>query len=96
MLLSFGSIIPFLVPYASNLTNHTFLSSNVKATPHLAGFIAALMTDGSLKNNPEKVRKELASKFAIDIGEKGRDNSTGVGFVTFLSRTEFHQFFQKQ
>lgn len=61
----------------------------------MAGLIAALMTNGSYKNNPEKLRKDLASKFTIDIGEEGRDNSTGLGFVTFLSKTEFEQFFHK-
>ena len=61
----------------------------------MAGLIAALMTNGSYKNNPQELRKDLTSKFAIDIGEEGRDNSTGVGFVTFLSKTDFNQFFQK-
>jgi len=59
------------------------------AAPHIAGVIAALMTNGGYKNSGNKLKKDLASKYAIDIGAKGKDNSTGVGFVTFLSETEF-------
>ncbi|KAL7527565.1 hypothetical protein ACHAXR_002013 [Thalassiosira sp. AJA248-18] len=65
------------------------------AAPHVTGLIAALMTNGSYKNNGKKLRKDLASKYAIDIGAKGKDNSTGVGFLTFLSKTEFNQQIQK-
>ena len=53
------------------------------------------MTNGSYKNNANKLKKALASKYAIDIGAKGKDNSTGVGFVTFLSKSEFDQQINK-
>ena len=53
------------------------------------------MTNGSYKKNPKKLKKDLASKYAIDIGAKGKDNSTGVGFVTFLGKAEFEQEMSK-
>lgn len=67
-----------------------------KAAPHVAGLIAALMTNGSYKNKASKLKKELASKYSIDIGAKGKDNSTGVGFATFLSKTEFDELIKNE
>lgn len=59
------------------------------AAPHVSGVIACLMSNGSYKRyGVKRLRAELA-KYSFDIGQKGRDNSTGVGFVTFLSRKEF-------
>lgn len=65
------------------------------AAPHVTGVIAALMTNGGYKNGGNKLKKDLVSKYAIDIGAKGKDNSTGVGFVTFLSKTEFGDLMKK-
>jgi len=60
------------------------------AAPHVSGVIACLMSNGSYKRNGvKKLRKDLANKVSFDIGQPGRDNSTGVGFVSFLSRKEF-------
>ena len=64
-------------------------NSSLKAAPHVTGLIAALMSNGSYQNNTKKLRKDLASKYAIDIGAEGKDNATGLGFLTFLSKTEF-------
>lgn len=61
----------------------------------MAGLIAALMTSGSYKNSPKKLKKDLANKYAIDIAAKGKDNSTGVGFVTFLPKNEFEDLLSK-
>ena len=47
------------------------------------------MTNGSYQNSGKKLKKDLASKYTFDIGAKGKDNSTGVGFATFLSKDEF-------
>jgi len=69
-----------------------FLS--LKASPHVAGLIAALMSNGSYKKG-KNLKKDLASKYAIDIDAKGKDNSTGVGFVTFLSEMEFNDQMSK-
>lgn len=59
------------------------------ATPHVTGLIAALMTNGGYKSNVNKLKKDLVSKYSIDIAAEGKDNSTGVGFVTFLTKAEF-------
>lgn len=59
------------------------------AAPHVAGLLAALMTNGSYQNSGKKLKKDLSSKYTFDIGAKGKDNSTGVGFATFLSKDEF-------
>ena len=57
------------------------------AAPHVTGLIAALLTNG--RNSSDKnLRKDLSENFAIDIGSEGPDNSTGVGFATFLSTSE--------
>lgn len=64
------------------------------ASPHVAGLIAALMSNGSYKKG-KNLKKDLASKYAIDIDAKGKDNSTGVGFVTFLSEMEFNDQMSK-
>ncbi|KAL9183541.1 hypothetical protein ACHAXT_004397 [Thalassiosira profunda] len=66
------------------------MSGTSMASPHVAGLIAALMSNGDYKNSPKKLKKDLASKFAVDIAAEGRDDSTGVGFVTFLSEAEFN------
>lgn len=62
------------------------------AGPHVSGFIAALMTNGAYRNKYLKLRKDLETKYAIDIVGKGKDKSTSVGFLTFLSQTEFDTF----
>ena len=63
------------------------------ASPHVAGFIAALLTRGPYSSD-KALRKDMAAKYSIDIGSEGRDNSTGVGFVTFLSKNEFLSFWR--
>ena len=59
------------------------------AAPHVSGVIACLMSNGSYRRiGVKKLRKELVKKYTVDIERRGRDNSTGVGFVSFLSRKE--------
>lgn len=65
------------------------------ATPHVCGLIAALMTNGGYANNMQSLKKDLANKYAIDIGAKGKDNSTGSGFATFLTKSEFDNFWNR-
>jgi subtilisin family serine protease len=54
------------------------------AAPHVTGLIAALMSHGK-RYTPGQIRSLIAQKYVIDIGPPGRDNSTGLGFATFLS-----------
>ena len=62
------------------------------AAPHVTGLIAALLTDKGGTFSDKELRGELANKYAIDIGVEGLDTSTGVGFVTYLSKEEFNKF----
>ena len=65
------------------------------AAPHVAGLIAALMTNGAYNKKDKKLKKDIEKKFTIDIGAEGKDTATGVGFPTFLSKTEFDDFWQR-
>jgi len=63
------------------------------ASPHVCGFVTALMTkDGNYSDiitNDESLRTLLDENFVRDIGEKGPNNSTGRGFLTYLNETEY-------
>ncbi|KAL7545931.1 hypothetical protein ACHAWF_009278 [Thalassiosira exigua] len=43
------------------------MSGTSMATPHVAGLVAALMSNGSYKENPKKVKEDLESKYGVDI-----------------------------
>ena len=58
------------------------------ASPHVAGLIAALLTNHRLKGD-KAVRQALTTKYALDIAADGLDNATGLGFVTYLKAAEF-------
>lgn len=62
------------------------------AAPHVAGLIAALLSNDGSRHKPAALKKILSSRYAVDIGAEGRDSSTGVGFVTFLSKEELEHF----
>lgn len=67
------------------------------ASPHVCGLIAALMTKDAtyseIIKDDSSLRKLLNENFCIDIGTKGRDNATGVGFLTYLTKEEFERDF---
>ena len=63
------------------------------ACPHVCGLVAALMTKGgdcsdSIKDD-KSLRTLLNDKFVMDIGVKGPDNATGLGFLTYLNKKEY-------
>lgn len=65
------------------------------ASPHVAGFVAALLTKMRY-NGDKKFREQLSNNYAIDIGLKGPDTSTGVGFLTYLDKNELDKFWNEQ
>jgi len=73
------------------------MSGTSMATPHVCGFITALMTKGGaysdIIKDDESCRALLNDKFVIDVGAEGVDNATGLGFLTYLTRDEFEKDF---
>jgi major intracellular serine protease len=73
------------------------MSGTSMACPHVCGFITALMTKGGaysdIIQDDASCRALLNEKFCIDIATKGRDNATGLGFLTYLSKEEFEKGF---
>jgi len=74
------------------------MSGTSMACPHVCGLIAALLTvkESGTENAYNEVIKDDASlrellneKFCIDIGVKGADTETGLGFLTYLSKEEY-------
>jgi len=67
------------------------------ACPHVCGLLCALMTKGGKYDGvivDDESARDLLSQFTIDIGAKGHDNSTGLGFPTYLSKDEFDNDFR--
>ena len=69
------------------------------ATPHCCGLIAALMTKGGKYEGNIRddftCRQFLNENCVVDVAEAGRDNTTGLGFLTYLSKDEFDDTFDK-
>jgi hypothetical protein len=78
------------------------------ASPHVCGFIAAILTgwdEGWQEETREdekptirkdrRLRKYLETKHIIDINVSGRDDDTGVGFLTFLDKGEYDGLIDK-
>ena len=69
------------------------MSGTSMACPHVCGMLTALLDK---ENNPVKgdaATRALFTKYTIDIGVKKPDNVIGLGFLTFLTKSEFDDIF---
>lgn len=75
------------------------MSGTSMACPHVCGFIAALFSNGRIKNKGSQtdkmLRQTLNSMYTLDIATKGRDNATGLGFLTALDKGSFTNLLAK-
>jgi len=65
------------------------MSGTSMASPHVAGLVACLMSDGRIQGGNDALRKILDESHAIDIATEGRDNATGIGFLSYLDEAAF-------
>ena len=73
-------------------------SGTSMASPHVCGFVAALMTKGGayedIIKDDASFRALVNDNFSIDIGSsEGVDRDTGLGFLTYLTEDEFESGF---
>ena len=75
------------------------MSGTSMASPHVAGLIAALFSNGRIVNvgnkTDGKLRETLNGTYCVDIDVEGRDNNTGLGFLTALDATAYARALQK-
>lgn len=68
------------------------------ASPHVCGFVTALMTEkgpySDIIKDDKSLRTLLNDKFCMDIGVKGPDNATGLGFLTYLNKKEYKKLWK--
>lgn len=74
------------------------MSGTSMASPHAAGLIAALFSNGRIVNTGKDtdtlLRDTLNKSYVVDIDQEGRDNNTGLGFLTALDSSNFRQVLQ--
>lgn len=74
------------------------MSGTSMACPHVCGLIAAILSNGRIVNKGKQtdkiLRDALNSTYVVDIDQKGRDNNTGLGFLTALDETNFRRILQ--
>ena len=63
------------------------MSGTSMASPHVAGFIAALLSSTEYRLI-DLLREKLTKRHTIDIGVEGTDTLTGLGFLTYLTKKE--------
>jgi len=80
------------------------MSGTSMAAPHVCGLLTALLDKENgnkhmmanvcnKKSHDETLRNFINKHYCIDIGLKGADHSTGLGFLTYLNKKEFDKAF---
>lgn len=72
------------------------MSGTSMASPHVAGFIAALLTEGRIQGGNDAALRQTLNSYAIDIATEGRDNASGVGFLTYLNEAAFDELLPRK
>lgn len=62
------------------------------AATHVTGMITAPPMDASCLSDKE-LHKILTDKYDINVGVKGTDVSTGIGFLSYLDKEEVDKCF---
>jgi len=91
---------------AGTKTEYTEMSGTSMACPHISGMVACLLSNGSphretvfQHKSPMAVstmKQILADKYCVDIGARGFDNDTGLGFLSYLTLDEFNTQFRSE
>ena len=78
--------------------NYQIMQGTSMACPHVTGLITALMSGRDTKRfgSLQQLKQIIKKNYTIDIGAEGKDNSTGVGFATYLSKSEFDEFWKTE
>ena len=89
-----------LLPFHLIMCTHLLFSTGTSmACPHVCGLVAALLTKKDDKGisycdlikDDRSLRRLLKKRFLIDVGAKGPDNATGLGFLSYLNKEEFDE-----
>jgi major intracellular serine protease len=71
------------------------MSGTSMACPHVCGLVAALFSNGRIvnkgKGTDQILRDALNDAYVVDIGVEGKDNATGLGFLTALDEAAFRK-----
>ena len=70
-----------------------------QASPHVCGLVAALFSNGRIVNKGKQtgalLRETLNETYCVDIDVEGRDNATGLGFLTAMDAATFKDSLRK-
>jgi subtilisin family serine protease len=87
-----------VISFRAESDGYIIMQGTSMAAPHVCGFVTALMTEGGAYSDRIKddasLRKLIDEEFLKDIGVKGPDNETGLGFLTYLTNAEYSDIWE--